>query len=108
MLLLNKSINFSSILVILLRGATDLWELAGIGYCSGQFFYLKYLQMYGIHSLIAHLDGMTPPKQPKCITRELFSDFAIYCRGGECVFCLLIEVVDGLRNELMMQTLRFT
>jgi len=58
-----------------LRGATDLWELAGIGYCSGQFFYLKYLQMYGIHSLIAHLDGMTPPKQPKCITRVyLYSD----------------------------------
>jgi len=58
-----------------LRESTDLWELAGIGFASGQFFYLKYLQMYGIHSLIAHLDGMTPAGQPKCISRVyLYSD----------------------------------
>jgi len=63
-----KQINF-------LRDSVDLWELAGIGFASGQFFYLKYLQMYGIHSLIAHLDGMTPPGQPKCISRVyLYSD----------------------------------
>lgn len=58
-----------------LRESVDLWELAGIGFASGQFFYLKYLQMYGIHSLIAHLDGMTPAGQPKCISRVyLYSD----------------------------------
>jgi len=58
-----------------LRNSLDLWELAGIGMAAGQFFYLKYLLMYGVHSLIAHLDGMTPPKQPKCISRiYLYSD----------------------------------
>lgn len=61
--------------IAFLRSGVDLWELAGIGYCNGQFFYLKYLQMYGIHSLIAHFDGMTPAKQPKCISRVyLYSD----------------------------------
>jgi len=61
--------------IAFLRSGVDLWELAGIGFCNGQFFYLKYLQMYGIHSLISHFDGMTPAKQPKCIARVyLYSD----------------------------------
>jgi len=63
--------------------SVDLWELAGIGYCSGIFFYLKYLQLYGFNSLIAHIDGMDAPAQPKCITRiYLYSDMWKYFDTG--------------------------
>ena len=47
----------------------DLWELAGIGFLAGQFFYTKYLVIYGIHNVLSTADGMTPPTPPKCSVR---------------------------------------
>lgn len=36
---------------------------------SGQFFYLKYVVIFGVPSLFALIDGMTPPGPPICISR---------------------------------------
>ena len=73
----------------------DLWELAGIGMAAGQFFYLKYLEMYGVHSLIAHLDGMTPPKQPKCISSKNRGSLSV-ARIDRSIDCC----ANGSDNEL--------
>ncbi|GAB0088128.1 Protein-cysteine N-palmitoyltransferase Rasp [Sergentomyia squamirostris] len=53
----------------------DSWALYGLGYLLGQFFHIKYVICYGIGIAFARLDGIDPPKKPKCITRiHLYSD----------------------------------
>ena len=46
----------------------DLWTLAGIGYCQGQFFMTKYTVMFGFPSVVARISGIEPPSGPKCVT----------------------------------------
>ncbi|KYN22798.1 Protein-cysteine N-palmitoyltransferase Rasp [Trachymyrmex cornetzi] len=51
------------------------WELFGLGYCMGQFFFNKYVVMYGTCSNLCYLDDIKAPSQPKCIARiHLYSD----------------------------------
>lgn len=53
----------------------DLWALAGLGYCSGQFFMTKYTVMFGLPANIARIDHLDPPPGPKCIAHlYLYSD----------------------------------
>ena len=52
-----------------------LFTLAGLGYCHGQFFMMKYLVMFGYPGTIAKFDNLEPPDPPKCITYiYLYSD----------------------------------
>ncbi|KAG5346490.1 HHAT palmitoyltransferase, partial [Acromyrmex charruanus] len=51
------------------------WELFGLGYCMGQFFFNKYVVIYGTCSNLCYLDDIKAPSQPKCIARiHLYSD----------------------------------
>ena len=36
------------------------------GFLAGQFFYMKYLFIFGFHGLIASLDGLRAPLAPQC------------------------------------------
>ncbi|XP_071637796.1 protein-cysteine N-palmitoyltransferase Rasp isoform X11 [Temnothorax longispinosus] len=51
------------------------WALYGLGYCMGQFFFNKYVVIYGTCSSLCYLDNIKAPSQPKCIARiHLYSD----------------------------------
>ena len=55
--------------------AVSLFTLAGIGYCQGQFFMVKYLVMFGLPAGVARVDNLDPPQGPKCIAYiHLYSD----------------------------------
>ena len=55
--------------------AVSLFTLAGIGYCQGQFFMVKYLVMFGVPASVARVDNLDPPLGPKCISYiHLYSD----------------------------------
>lgn len=52
-----------------------LFTLAGLGYCHGQFFMMKYFVMFGYPGTVAKFDNLDPPAPPKCITYiYLYSD----------------------------------
>lgn len=52
------------------------FQLYGLGYLMGLFFYIKYICFYGIGTTFArNMDGIETPKMPKCIGRiHLYSD----------------------------------
>ncbi|KAJ8309417.1 hypothetical protein KUTeg_014291 [Tegillarca granosa] len=61
----------------------NLWALAGLGYCSGQFFMTKYTVMFGLPANIARIDHLDPPPRPKCIAYlYLYSDMWKYFDCG--------------------------
>jgi hypothetical protein len=54
-----------------------------IVYVAGQLFHLKYTIIFGLPSLFAKLDGMTPPEPPICISRvSNYSDMWRYFDRG--------------------------
>ncbi|XP_051867811.1 protein-cysteine N-palmitoyltransferase HHAT isoform X4 [Pristis pectinata] len=52
--------------------SASYWTLGGLGFAHTLFFYLKYLLLYGIPSIIMCLDGIKPPRLPRC-TSSLYS-----------------------------------
>ncbi|XP_038668149.1 protein-cysteine N-palmitoyltransferase HHAT isoform X4 [Scyliorhinus canicula] len=52
--------------------SASYWTLGGLGFAHALFFYMKYLLLYGIPSIIMCLDGIEPPKLPRC-TSSLYS-----------------------------------
>ncbi|XP_059621371.1 protein-cysteine N-palmitoyltransferase Rasp [Phlebotomus argentipes] len=53
----------------------DSWALYGFGCLMGQLFHIKYVVEYGISTAFARLDGIDPPRKPKCIYRiHLYSE----------------------------------
>ncbi|XP_014280352.1 protein-cysteine N-palmitoyltransferase Rasp isoform X2 [Halyomorpha halys] len=49
--------------------SNGLWTLSGIGICMANFFYLKYIVVYGFSTSIAMFENFTTPDLPKCIYR---------------------------------------
>ncbi|KAI6217035.1 MBOAT family protein [Aphelenchoides fujianensis] len=45
------------------------YELFSIAYIRGQFFHTKYVVIFGLPRLFAHIDGMQPPGPAICISR---------------------------------------
>ncbi|KAF8374739.1 hhat-2 [Pristionchus pacificus] len=45
------------------------YEMSSIAYVVGQYFHVKYVVIFGVPSLFARIDGMTPPPPPICISR---------------------------------------
>lgn len=45
------------------------WTLSGIGLCMANFFYLKYIVVYGFSTSIAVYENFATPDLPKCIYR---------------------------------------
>ncbi|XP_039594503.1 protein-cysteine N-palmitoyltransferase HHAT isoform X3 [Polypterus senegalus] len=46
----------------------SLWTLGGLALAQVLFFYVKYLVLYGIPSLIVRIDGLEPPELPRCVS----------------------------------------
>ncbi|KAM4599620.1 protein-cysteine N-palmitoyltransferase HHAT [Fundulus diaphanus] len=44
------------------------WALGGLALALVQFFYVKYLVLFGFPSMLATLDGLVPPKLPRCVS----------------------------------------
>ncbi|XP_064173882.1 protein-cysteine N-palmitoyltransferase HHAT isoform X2 [Anguilla rostrata] len=44
------------------------WALGGLALALVQFFYVKYLVLFGLPSLLARLDGLSPPRLPRCVS----------------------------------------
>ncbi|WAR18437.1 HHAT-like protein [Mya arenaria] len=64
-----------------------LFTLAGLGFCHGQFFMLKYHVMFGYPGTVAKFDGLQPPDGPKYFDRGLYSFLKRYiyipCGGSK-------------------------
>ncbi|XP_028323680.1 protein-cysteine N-palmitoyltransferase HHAT isoform X1 [Gouania willdenowi] len=44
------------------------WALGGLALALVQFFYVKYLVLFGLPSMLASLDKLVPPKLPRCVS----------------------------------------
>ncbi|KAI4875902.1 hypothetical protein NFI96_021478, partial [Prochilodus magdalenae] len=44
------------------------WALGGLALAVVQFFYVKYLVLFGVASLLVTLDGLDPPPMPRCVS----------------------------------------
>ncbi|GLD66452.1 protein-cysteine N-palmitoyltransferase HHAT-like protein [Lates japonicus] len=44
------------------------WALGGLALALVQFFYVKYLVLFGLPSMLATLDKLIPPKLPSCVS----------------------------------------
>ncbi|KAM4590816.1 protein-cysteine N-palmitoyltransferase HHAT isoform 2-T2 [Odontesthes bonariensis] len=44
------------------------WALGGLALALVQFFYVKYLVLFGLPSMLATLDELVPPKLPRCVS----------------------------------------
>ncbi|XP_039995817.1 protein-cysteine N-palmitoyltransferase HHAT isoform X2 [Xiphias gladius] len=44
------------------------WALGGLALALVQFFYVKYLVLFGLPSMLATLDKLVPPKLPGCVS----------------------------------------
>ncbi|XP_060789246.1 protein-cysteine N-palmitoyltransferase HHAT isoform X1 [Neoarius graeffei] len=44
------------------------WALGGLALALVQFFYVKYLVLFGVASLLMKLDGIEPPPLPRCVS----------------------------------------
>ncbi|CAI5654656.1 unnamed protein product [Oreochromis niloticus] len=44
------------------------WALGGLALAVVQFFYVKYLVLFGLPSMLATLDELVPPKLPRCVS----------------------------------------
>uniref|UniRef100_A0A1I7RMC7 Protein-cysteine N-palmitoyltransferase HHAT n=1 Tax=Bursaphelenchus xylophilus TaxID=6326 RepID=A0A1I7RMC7_BURXY len=45
------------------------YQVVSIAYLAGQYFHTKYVVIFGIARLFAHIDGITPPESAICISR---------------------------------------
>ncbi|XP_041866897.1 protein-cysteine N-palmitoyltransferase HHAT [Melanotaenia boesemani] len=44
------------------------WALGGLALALVQFFYVKYLVLFGLPCMLATLDELVPPKLPRCVS----------------------------------------
>ncbi|XP_069000410.1 protein-cysteine N-palmitoyltransferase HHAT [Embiotoca jacksoni] len=44
------------------------WALGGLALALVQFFYVKYLVLFGLPSMLATLDKLVPPNLPRCVS----------------------------------------
>ncbi|KAL1129734.1 hypothetical protein AAG570_012678 [Ranatra chinensis] len=49
---------------LLSKGA---WTFNGVGYCMGQFFFIKYTAIYGLMGTLARAERYKTPPHPRCI-----------------------------------------
>nr|XP_027308799.2 protein-cysteine N-palmitoyltransferase HHAT isoform X1 [Anas platyrhynchos] len=48
--------------------AVSYWALGGLALAQVLFFYVKYLVLYGVPSLLLRMDGLKPPALPRCVS----------------------------------------
>nr|XP_006007432.1 PREDICTED: protein-cysteine N-palmitoyltransferase HHAT [Latimeria chalumnae] len=48
--------------------AVESWALGGLALAQVLFFYVKYLVLFGIPNLVVRMDGIEPPRLPRCVS----------------------------------------
>ncbi|XP_058790104.1 protein-cysteine N-palmitoyltransferase Rasp isoform X2 [Phymastichus coffea] len=65
------------------------WAFYGYGYCMGQYFFNKYVVVYGLTCTVSRAEDIDAPPPPKCIGRiHLYSDMWKYFDNGLYKFLL--------------------
>lgn len=92
----------------------DSWALYGFGYLLGQFFHIKYVIAYGIGMAFARMDGINPPRKPKCISRiHLYSDMWKHFDHGlyeflfRYIYCALCAKTSSVGRKFLASFLTF-
>lgn len=65
----------------------NVWVMYGVGFCMGQFFFLKYTVVYGLALTWTKAEGYETPNPPRCIAHIcLYSDMWRYFDEGLYLF----------------------
>ncbi|KAG8000253.1 Protein-cysteine N-palmitoyltransferase HHAT, partial [Nibea albiflora] len=80
------------------------WALGGLALALVQFFYVKYLVLFGLPSLLATLDKLVPPKLPRCVS-IMYSFTGMWRHFDEGLYRWLIRYIyvplGGSRHGLL-------
>ncbi|MBN3312835.1 HHAT palmitoyltransferase, partial [Atractosteus spatula] len=52
----------------LMTDSESEWKICGLALAQVLFFYVKYLVLFGVPSLVVRLDGIESPKLPRCVS----------------------------------------
>ncbi|XP_034538572.1 protein-cysteine N-palmitoyltransferase HHAT [Notolabrus celidotus] len=84
------------------------WALGGLALALVQFFFVKYLVLFGLPSMLATLDELVPPKLPRCVS-IMYSFTGMWRHFDEGLYRWLIRYiyvpVGGSRHGLLYQML---
>ncbi|XP_038151592.1 protein-cysteine N-palmitoyltransferase HHAT [Cyprinodon tularosa] len=84
------------------------WALGGLALALVQFFYVKYLVLFGFPSMLATLDGLVPPKLPRCVS-IMHSFTGMWRHFDEGLYRWLIRYIyvplGGSRHGLLYKVL---
>lgn len=73
--------------VLKLMKFDNVWVMYGVGFCMGQFFFLKYTVVYGLALTWTKAEGYETPNPPRCIAHIcLYSDMWRYFDEGLYLF----------------------
>ena len=64
-----KKLNWVEVLVHFQYLSTCTFQVVCMAYLVGQLFHVKYVVVFGMPSVFAYFDNMTPPLPPVCISR---------------------------------------
>ncbi|XP_054874822.1 protein-cysteine N-palmitoyltransferase HHAT isoform X2 [Amphiprion ocellaris] len=78
------------------------WALGGLALALVQFFYVKYLVLFGLPSMLATLDNLVPPQLPRCVS-IMYSFTGMWRHFDEGLYRWLIRV--GLQRQQMKQVI---
>ncbi|KAE8280837.1 Protein-cysteine N-palmitoyltransferase HHAT [Larimichthys crocea] len=80
------------------------WALGGLALALVQFFYVKYLVLFGLPSMLATLDKLVPPKLPRCVS-IMYSFTGMWRHFDEGLYRWLIRYIyvplGGSRHGLL-------
>ncbi|XP_029927218.1 protein-cysteine N-palmitoyltransferase HHAT isoform X2 [Myripristis murdjan] len=84
------------------------WALGGLALALVQFFYVKYLVLFGLPSVLATLDKLVPPKLPRCVS-IMYSFTGMWRHFDEGLYRWLIRYIyvplGGSRHGLLYKML---
>ncbi|XP_053730798.1 protein-cysteine N-palmitoyltransferase HHAT isoform X2 [Synchiropus splendidus] len=90
------------------------WALGGLALALVQFFYVKYLVLFGLPSMLATLDGVVPPELPRCVS-IMYSFTGMWRHFDKGLYRWLIRYIylplggsrHGLLHKLLSSGLTF-
>ncbi|XP_070398600.1 protein-cysteine N-palmitoyltransferase HHAT isoform X2 [Nothobranchius furzeri] len=84
------------------------WALGGFALAHVQFFYVKYLVLFGLPCMLATLDELVPPKLPRCVS-IMYSFTGMWRHFDEGLYRWLIRYIyiplGGSRHGPLCKTL---
>ncbi|KAJ4948316.1 hypothetical protein JOQ06_019852 [Pogonophryne albipinna] len=84
------------------------WALGGLALALVQFFFVKYLVLFGFPSMLASMDQLVPPKLPRCVS-IMYSFTGMWRHFDAGLYRWLIRYIyvplGGSRHGLLYQML---